>query len=141
LNNRWPITTPMLSRLRFAEADLATHTKRDYYEVLGIKHTATGQEIEGAFLKLATEYQAQGKPPNIEAVERFRVIVRAYRILSDHEQRRHYDRLGEAGIIEQPLATKIDPDELEKWAASAYYGDLPVNDWPADFIAYLKNRK
>ncbi|HEY6307262.1 MAG TPA: DnaJ domain-containing protein [Candidatus Angelobacter sp.] len=49
---------------------MAAHTKRDYYEVLGIKHTATGQEIEGAFLKLATEYHAQGKPANTTRIVR-----------------------------------------------------------------------
>jgi curved DNA-binding protein CbpA len=120
---------------------LATHTKRDYYEVLGITRAASEEEIKTAFLKLAAEYQAQGKPANIEAVERFREIVRAYRILSDSENRKHYDRLGEAGIITQPLATKIDPAELEKWLPPrGIYGDWPVNDWPADFIAYLKNR-
>jgi DnaJ-class molecular chaperone len=119
---------------------LATDTKRDYYEVLGITRTASEEEIKTSFLKLAAEYQAQGKPANIEAVERFRVVARAYHILIDPEQRRRYDRLGEAGIIEQPLATKIDPAELEKWAAS-YSNPLPVNDWSADFIAYLKNRK
>jgi molecular chaperone DnaJ len=97
---------------------LASDTKRDYYEVLGIARTASEEEIKTAFLKLAAEYQAQGKPANIEAVERFRVTARAYHILSDPEQRKHYDRLGEAGISEQPLATKIDPAELEKWAAA-----------------------
>jgi DnaJ-class molecular chaperone len=119
---------------------LTTPAKRDYYEVLGIARTASEHEIKTAFLKLAAEYQAQGKPANIEEVERFRVIARAYHILIDPEQRRHYDRLGEAGIIEQPLATKIDPAEVEKWAASTS-NPLPVNDWSADFIAYLKNRK
>ena len=113
----------------------------DYYGTLGVPRTATEQEIKDAFLKRAAEYQAGGKPASIEAVECFREIARAYRILSDSEQRKHYDRLGEAGIIEQPLATRIDPDILEKWSAPTYSNPLPVNDWPADFIEYLKNRK
>jgi DnaJ-class molecular chaperone len=120
---------------------LTTPAKHDYYEVLGITRAASEEEIKTAFLKLAAEYQAQGKPADIEAVERFRVIARAYHILIDPEQRRHYDRLGENGVIAQPLATKIDPAELEKWAASTYANPIPFNDWPADFIAYLKNRK
>jgi DnaJ-class molecular chaperone len=118
---------------------LTTPAKRDYYEVLGITRTASEEEIKTAFLKLAAEYQAQGKPANIEAVERFRVIARAYHILIDAEQRQHYDRLGENGIMDQPGLTGYDVDALQKWAARD--GALFFNDWTADFIEYLKNRK
>ena len=95
---------------------MATQAKRDYYEILGVGRTATEQEIKSAFLKLAAEYQANGKPANIDAVERFREVARAYRILGDPEQRHRYDQFGEGGIVGKPLSTGYDPDQLERLA-------------------------
>ena len=108
---------------------MATQAKRDYYEVLGVSHTATEEEIKSAFLKLAAEYHASGKPANIEAVERFRVIAHAYHILIDPEQRRHYDKLGLKGIEDVPISTGYDQlDELEYRARTGGYYQWPYCD-------------
>jgi molecular chaperone DnaJ len=107
---------------------LATQAKRDYYEVLSVTRTATEQEIESAFLKLAAEYQAGGKPANIDAVERFREIARAYRTLRDPEQRHRYDQFGESGIVVEPLSTGYDLDELERRATTGGYRQWPTTD-------------
>ena len=107
---------------------MATQGKRDYYEILSVSRTATEQEIKSAFLKLAAEYQAHGKPENIEAVERFREIARAYRILIDPEQRRRYDQLGEVGIVMKPLSTGYDLDELQSRANTGRYPQWPTTD-------------
>jgi DnaJ-class molecular chaperone len=93
---------------------LATQAKRDYYEVLSVPRTATEQEIKRSFLKLAAEYQAEGKPANIDAVEWFREIARAYRVLSDADQRRQYDQGGENAVIAKPLFGGYDLDEFEQ---------------------------
>jgi DnaJ-class molecular chaperone len=108
--------------------DLSTQAKRDYYGILGVARTATEQEIKSAFLKLAAEYQANGKPANIEAVERFREIARAYRTLGDPEQRRRYDQFGESAIVGKPLSTGYDPDELEQLANTRSYYQWPTLD-------------
>jgi len=92
---------------------LATQAKRDYYEILSVSRTATEQEIKDAFLKLAGEYHASGKPADINAVERFRKIARAYRVLSDVDQRRQYDQGGENAVIAKPLSSGYDPDAIE----------------------------
>ena len=107
---------------------MAAQAKPGYYEVLGVTRAATEQEIKSAFLKLAAEYQANGKPANIEAVERFREIARAYRILSDPEQRRRYDQFGENGIIAKPLASGYDLDELERRANFGGHYQWPTTD-------------
>jgi len=93
---------------------LATQAKRDYYEILSVSRTATEQEIKSAFLKLAAEYQASGKPVDIEAVERFREIAHAYRVLSDADQRHQYDHGGENAVIAKPLSGGYDPDEFDQ---------------------------
>jgi curved DNA-binding protein CbpA len=92
-------------------------------------------EIKSAFLKLAAEYQATGKPANIEAVERFREIARAYRILSDPDQRRRYDQGGENAVIAKPLSSGYDPDELERIANASGHGPY---QWPTTDPALAK---
>jgi len=101
---------------------------RDYYQILGVGRTATEQEIKSSFLKLAAEYQARGKPANIDEVERFREIARAYRILGDPEQRHRYDQFGESGIVVEPLSTGYDLDELERRATTGGYRQWPTTD-------------
>jgi DnaJ-class molecular chaperone len=124
---------------------LTIRPQHDYYQILGVARGATEQEIKAAFARLSTEFHAAGRPANIEAVERFRTIVRAYRVLGDDQQRRRYNQFGEDGIVEPPRLSGLNPEELEKWAAfgcrSQWGNPLPVNDWPDDFVTYLKYRK
>jgi DnaJ-class molecular chaperone len=105
--------------------DLTTRPQHDYYQILGVACWATEQEIKAAFARLSTEFHAAGKPANIEAVERFRRIVRAYRVLGDDQQRRRYDQFGEDGIVMPPLSSGLNPEELEKWADLGYSNPLP----------------
>jgi molecular chaperone DnaJ len=77
---------------------LATHAKRDYYEVLGITRTASEQEIKSAYRKLAMQYHPDRNPGNAEAEERFKEASEAYSILIDGEKRSRYDRFGHQGV-------------------------------------------
>src|SRR5262249_24462580 len=106
---------------RSTEVGLATQVKRDYYEILGVRRTASEHEIKDTFLKLAAEFQAAGKPENIEAVESFREIARAYRVLIDPEQRRSYDQFGESATIGQKTPSGYDLDELERRSRTGAY--------------------
>ena len=73
-------------------------TKRDYYEVLSITRTASGEEISVAYRKLALEYHPDRNPGNDEAIASFKEAAEAYEVLSDAEKRARYDRYGHAGI-------------------------------------------
>jgi molecular chaperone DnaJ len=73
-----------------------TKQKRDYYEVLGVKRTATNDELRRAYRKLAREYHPDINA-SAEAEERFKEINEAYEVLSDTNRRAHYDRFGHAG--------------------------------------------
>lgn len=73
--------------------------KRDYYEVLGITHTATDQEIKSAYRKLAMQYHPDRNPDNPSASEeKFKEVTEAYTILADRDKRAAYDRFGHAGV-------------------------------------------
>lgn len=70
---------------------------RDYYDVLGIPKTASGDEIKKAFRRLARQYHPDvSQEANAEA--RFKEINEAYEVLSDDQKRQRYDRFGHAGV-------------------------------------------
>ena len=75
--------------------------KRDYYEVLGVKKTATEEEIKKAYRKLAMKHHPDRNAGNKQAEERFKEISEAYAVLSDKEKRRQYDQIGPSGFSQR----------------------------------------
>jgi molecular chaperone DnaJ len=75
-------------------------TKRDYYEILGIKKNATLDEIKKAYREMALRYHPDRVPheQKKEAEEKFKEISEAYAVLSDPQKRALYDQYGHAGI-------------------------------------------
>ncbi|HXE90070.1 MAG TPA: J domain-containing protein [Terriglobales bacterium] len=72
---------------------MATATK-DYYGILGVKRTASAEDIRKAFRKLARKYHPDLNPGNKAAEEKFKQISEANDVLSDPKKRKIYDRLG-----------------------------------------------
>jgi curved DNA-binding protein len=75
--------------------------KRDYYEVLGVKKTATEEEIKKAYRKLAMKHHPDRNPGNKQAEERFKEINEAYAVLSDKGKRQQYDQFGPSGFSQR----------------------------------------
>ena len=78
--------------------------KRDYYEVLGLKKSASKDDIKKAYRKLARKYHPDVNPGDKKAEERFKEISEAYEVLSDPEKRKKYDLYGQ-----QPFQSGFDP--------------------------------
>ncbi len=68
--------------------------KRDYYEVLGIKRSATPDEVKKAFRRLALQLHPDKNPGNKKAEERFKEASEAYEVLADAKKRQQYDQFG-----------------------------------------------
>jgi DnaJ-domain-containing protein 1 len=63
----------------------------DFYATLKIKSTATRDEVKRAFRKLAAENHPDTHKDDPKAMERFKEISEAYKVLWDPDKRRLYD--------------------------------------------------
>jgi len=77
---------------------MATKTKRDYYEILGIKKGASEAEIKKAFRKLARKYHPDVNPGDKTAEQKFKEMNEANEVLSDPKKRKQYDQFGHAAF-------------------------------------------
>ncbi|KAG9304300.1 hypothetical protein G9A89_019862 [Geosiphon pyriformis] len=79
------------------------------YNILGVRKTASEDEIKKAYRRLALRYHPD-KNPN--AAEEFKSINHAYEILSDPKKRSVYDKYGEMGIqmLDSMAGFLFDPD-------------------------------
>jgi molecular chaperone DnaJ len=77
---------------------MATRSKRDYYEILGVDRGATAEAIKRAYRKLAVKFHPDKNPGDHAAEERFKELGEAYDVLADPEKRAAYDRYGHAAF-------------------------------------------
>ena len=67
---------------------------KDYYATLGVKKTASAEDIRKAFRKLARKYHPDVNPGDKAAEEKFKVLSEANDVLSEPKKRKIYDQLG-----------------------------------------------
>ncbi|MEC9268095.1 MAG: J domain-containing protein [Alphaproteobacteria bacterium] len=65
---------------------------KDPYDVLGVKKTASADEIKQAYRRLAKEFHPDLNPDDPIVEQRFKEISQAYGILGDKEKRGQFDR-------------------------------------------------
>lgn len=74
------------------DASKNTSCESDLYGVLHLKPTASQEEVEKAYKKLASEWYPERKNDNrAEAQKKFNSISHAFAVLSDPARRNYYD--------------------------------------------------
>ena len=64
---------------------------RDPYEILGVARTASADDLQRAYRKLAKKLHPDLNPGNAEAEEKFKEIAGAYDLVGDAEKRKRFD--------------------------------------------------
>jgi molecular chaperone DnaJ len=93
---------------------MATQTK-NYYDTLGVKKSASAEDIRKAFRKLARKYHPDVNPGDKSAEEKFKQISEANEVLSDPKKRKIYDQVGF-------YSDNIDPAAAEAYSRSGGQG-------------------
>ena len=90
--------------------------KRDYYEILSVTRTASGDELKKSYRRLAVQYHPDKNPGDAKAEEKFKELGEAYDILNDPDKRAAYDRYGHAAFAQGTAGAGrgggIDPFDL-----------------------------
>jgi len=75
----------------------------NYYIVLGVKNTATFEEIKAAYRALAKKYHPDKNPGNKAAEDFFKEVQQAYAVLSNPEKRKNFDLKFNYGSQKEPV--------------------------------------
>lgn len=109
---------------------MPTATNKDYYAILGVKKTATAEEIRKAFRKAARRYHPDVNPGDKRAEEKFKEISEANDVLGDEKKRKIYDQLGF-------YSDQIDPAQAAAYARQQGAGGRPRVDFEGfDFSGF-----
>jgi molecular chaperone DnaJ len=76
-----------------------TTATKDFYEILGVKESASQEEVKKAYRKLAKQHHPDANLGNPQAAERFKSIGEAYSVLSNPEKRKQYDQMKKLGAF------------------------------------------
>lgn len=69
-------------------------TTNDFYNILGIKKSASADEVKKAFRRLARKHHPDLNPGDKTAEKKFKEINEAYEVLGDQKKRAEYDQFG-----------------------------------------------
>ena len=87
---------------------------KDYYAILGVSKTASQDDIQRAYRKLARQYHPDINKET-EAENKFKEIGEAYEVLKDPEKRDKYDRYGSAWKAAQQSGGAPPPGYEDVW--------------------------
>lgn len=106
----------------------------NYYEMLGLKSTATDEEIKKVYRKLAMKFHPDRNFGNKKAEEDFKNVGEAYNTLSDNKKRRDYDQqqMFTGNSTSKEGYRKSDSENMDEFARSFFTQDS-FNDFESFF--------
>lgn len=90
---------------------------RDFYSILGVRKSATTNDIKKAYRKLAKELHPDKNKDDPDASTKFQDLGAAYEVLSDADKRKTYDRCGEECLKKDGMMDNSDP-------FASFFGDF-----------------
>ncbi len=99
---------------------------KDYYATLGVKKTASAEDIRKAFRKLARKYHPDVNPGDKASEEKFKSLSEANDVLSDPKKRKIYDQLGF-------YSDNIDPATADAYARAGGGTGGATSGFPGGF--------
>lgn len=94
-----------------------TAAGRDFYAILGVKKSATLNEIKKAYRKQAKELHPDKNKDDPDASTKFQDLGAAYEVLSDEDKRKKYDHCGEDCLKRDGMMDNSDP-------FASFFGDF-----------------
>ena len=79
----------------------------DLYSLLGVTRSASADDIERAYRRLARRYHPGINPGDRVAEDLYRQILEAYGVLGNPDSRRDYDRVGQVGTTAVSVAATL----------------------------------
>lgn len=129
-----------------------TTPQTDYYAILGVKVTATPDEIRHAYRTLAKEWHPdrfREKPLGTQhnAEQRMRQLTEAHSVLGDPEKRAVYDRQHRAGVAGHGYAMHMTAEGVPFYGSRSTYApgvpgfapprDLPLTTHGENGVAFI----
>lgn len=110
-------------------------TSVDYYSILGVKPSATADDIKRAYRQMVFRYHPDRNPDNSDAADKFNQVRDAYAVLSDALQRRAYDGINHpAGAEESEKSAEEKPDATAEQATNGNgYGSANSSFFKQEF--------
>jgi DnaJ-class molecular chaperone len=106
----------------------------DPYEVLGVATSATADDIQKTYRKLAKKLHPDLNPGDASAEEKFKKVAGAYDLLSNAEKRKRYDagEIDETGTErpQQQYYRDYAGSDFGRYASSAGFEDFAAGDDP-----------
>jgi DnaJ-related protein SCJ1 len=86
--------------------------EKDLYKVLGVKRSASQDEIKKKYRELTRKYHPDKNRNDPNASQKFTEVAEAYEVLSDEKKRRKYDRGGMDAVNNQQNEGNFDPFDV-----------------------------
>jgi DnaJ-class molecular chaperone len=103
---------------------------KDPYEILGVARTASADDLQKAYRKLAKKLHPDLNPGNAEAEEKFKEVAGAYDLVGDAEKRKKFDN----GEIDAAGAERPRQNYYRDYASSQQNHPYADNSGFADFM-------